>query len=305
MKCRLCASDCTKFLLLSENIHGRHLLSHETFGVYACQACGVIFTDVKIDDNFYSKYYLPDYYNEGPENLFVKSPMALLRKISYSRRQRLIKRYSPLGKTVLEIGCGKGDFLAFLPAFYKKYGVEINPSGYEYVQKHYPDISIFNKKISEDALPGREQKYDIIGLWHVFEHLDNPNSFLKTIKNILSPNGILVFDIPNAASLGFRWTKKFWFHLDTPRHLFLYDRKCIQGLMKKHDLKIVHYSASPIDYFQDLSLSFYNILHSKNSFLNVVTLLIFLPVTLLIRIVVSFLFPASAEINSYVVKHNP
>ena len=117
MKCRLCASDRTKFLLLSENIHGRHLLSHETFGVYACQECGVIFTDVNIDDNFYTKYYLPDYYNEGPENSFAKSMLALLKKMSYGRRQKLIKRYSPSEKTILEIGCGRGGLSRIFTEF--------------------------------------------------------------------------------------------------------------------------------------------------------------------------------------------
>jgi 2-polyprenyl-3-methyl-5-hydroxy-6-metoxy-1,4-benzoquinol methylase len=41
------------------------------------------------------------------------------------------------------------------------------------------------------------EKFDLIILSHVLEHLLNPSVFLKKIKSILSDNGILYIEVPS------------------------------------------------------------------------------------------------------------
>lgn len=63
--------------------------------------------------------------------------------------------------------------------------------------------------------------FDAVILWHVFEHLTDPQAYLKIITDILKPGGKLIIAVPNIDSLQAQWLKGHWLHLDPPRHLFL------------------------------------------------------------------------------------
>ena len=77
-------------------------------------------------------------------------------------------------------------------------------------------------------------------------------AFLKKIREILSKKGVLIFQIPNIDSLGFRLGKKLWFHLDLPRHLILHNRKSIEWLCKKTGFEIKYIKYEYYDYPLDL-----------------------------------------------------
>lgn len=64
-ECKFCKSKKTKKLFLAQNIHGRHLLSDESFEICECLDCGITFTQVEVDDKYYDKYYLSDYYSDA------------------------------------------------------------------------------------------------------------------------------------------------------------------------------------------------------------------------------------------------
>ncbi|MFH2146188.1 MAG: class I SAM-dependent methyltransferase [Candidatus Omnitrophota bacterium] len=301
VKCRACQGKRVQWLFFSQNVHGRHLLGREQFGIYECADCKIVFTDVTADKDYYEKYYFKSYYSDAYSRGLFGKLLLMLKNIVFRRRLKLIKKYQPQAKNILEIGCGQGEFLRYLPAKFNKYGVEINKSACDYIKKHDNGIVLYNDNI-DDKFQNRGEKYDVILMWHVFEHVANPENFIKNISNFLAKDGVIILEIPNRESIGFNLTKSDWFHLDTPRHLFIYSRICLERFTEKYGLKIIGYRGEPVDYFQDLAASFYAKFKTNNHILNCSLFIFVLPIAAILRLLVSLLMFKKAEVNTYVLK---
>ncbi len=302
MKCRLCSNENTYFLFEGEDIHGRQILSNEKFSIYECNRCGAVFTDITVDNQYYDKYYLKDYYEENFHSVLVKKFFDLLLVFNHWHRYKIIKKFRGIGNKILEIGCGKGGFLHWLPDDFEKYAVEVNKDACAFIRENYRDITVSNSFI-DDSFSCAKDKFDIIIMWHVFEHVNDPDNFVKNISRLLSRDGVLIFDVPNRGSLGFSWTKAKWFHLDTPRHLFHYAYKTVKNLFEKYGMQIVSCKGDTVDSFQDFSLSYFQKIKTNNAFVDALLLLFVALPLLVIRALVALLVSSKAEINTYVVKH--
>ena len=297
MECKLCSSKNIHSLFVVGDTHGRKELSAAQFMIYECSDCKVTYTNININGNYYRQYYSKDYYTEETKNPFLKAISNLIFRLSFARLLKLIKKFKPVGNKVLEIGCARGKVLNMLPGIYEKYGVEVNQNAVRCIKKHYPDIKIFNRKI-DDPLFKCTTKFDVIIMWHALEHIDDPLSFFKSVIKLLAEDGVIIFEIPNRDSLGFNFTKSCWFHLDVPRHLFFYNYRCLDKMLKKYGLKINCYLGDPIDYFQDLSMSLFKKFGSSNLF----SFIFVIPAAVLLRLIFSLFYPKMAEVNTYIVR---
>ncbi|MFH2138271.1 MAG: class I SAM-dependent methyltransferase [Candidatus Omnitrophota bacterium] len=305
MKCSLCLSYKVRQLFVAQDIHGRQVLSEDEFNIFQCDVCNVAFTAVNISADYYKKYYREDYYLPPNSNRLVAGCLSFLQEFSFKKRLKLIERYnSSKGKRILEIGCARGEFLNFLPDCYVKSGVEINESGYNFVKENYKNINVYNVRINDQDFEAQELgKFDVIIMWHVFEHINDPVVFAGNLSKLLAEDGVLIFDIPNRNSFGFHLTQKWWFHLDAPRHLFHYDYKSMDNLMQKSKLKIVGCFGNIWDYPQDLSASFYSKFKTSNIILNCLVLVFILPIGAIFRLIIALVFLKKSEINTYIIKH--
>lgn len=268
MKCKVCGSNKTREILYSINAHGRHIINlKDRFFVSQCGNCQAVFlNNINVNKSYYEKYYKLGYYDKiGIEtgNLLDK----LLTKVSnysISRKAKLI--ISAAGKkmgkiSILDVGCGSGIFLSGLDSLkFDKYGSEINKEGFEIckgrrINVFYGDISKINFGV---------KKFDVISLWHVLEHVKKPALLFNTIRDLLKPEGVLIFQTPNTDSLGFKIGKKYWFHLDSPRHLILYNNKSLEVLCKLTGFKITgitnEFYDYPLDLFWSVRKSFFRFL---------------------------------------------
>lgn len=262
MKCKICKSKKIKKLFQSFNQHGRHIVDkNDVFHIYQCLKCYSVFPqNIRIDKNYFKKYYELDYYNQpgAMHGGLLYKIIGLVTKFSNSRKERLIyQSLRPKKKvSILDIGSGKGNFLAALDhAKFNKFGVEINKVGFEASRKKR--LQVFLGDVTKVNF-GR-QKFDVVSLWHVLEHIDNIHSLMKKIDSILAPNGILIFQIPNPGSLGFIFGRQHWFHLDTPRHLTLCSESGVRILCLQYNFRLISVINEFYEYPLDL---FWSIRHS-------------------------------------------
>lgn len=136
-------------------------------------------------------------------------------------------------KTVLDFGCGAGGFLMKAQAISKVYGVEPEKRVQPYLKNR--GISVYD---SIDDI--NHQKFDIITLFHVLEHLHDPKETLKKIGALLSVNGEIIIEVPNAddALLTLYKSEAFANFTYWSCHLFLFTIQTLKLLATQSGLRI-------------------------------------------------------------------
>lgn len=256
--CIICGSKKIKLAFMSTNKHGRQVLTpKDKFSIYRCSHCASHFLNLKkIDEKFFKKYYEEDYYSNGKNNKIIDFATKLLFNYSVKIKNFLIlSEFRDKNELLylLDVGCGDGKFLSnFKKDKFTSFGIEINPIGVlESLKKNLNVNKTDLLKFKTDL------KFDIITFWHVIEHLQNPKENLIKAKKLLKKDGIVVISTPNTKSLGFLLSNKNWFHLDSPRHLILYNVKTMKFLADKTGFKIKkiyhEWYDFPLDLFWSLS----------------------------------------------------
>lgn len=94
---------------------------------------------------------------------------------------------------VLEVGCGRGDFLAMLRdhGIADSRGIEINLSAVRSAQERGLDVSA----TALGDLVGHEQ-FDGVCAFQVLEHVPEPGLFLADMLRALRPGGRLIISVP-------------------------------------------------------------------------------------------------------------
>lgn len=189
-------------------------------------------------DKLPSYYESEDYisHTDAKRNLFEKA-YHVVRSISLKRKLKLINSYSNSGKTLLDIGCGTGDFLQ--TALYDNWevcGIEPNVQAREIANKKTNNAIYGADKTSEL----KKESFDVITLWHVLEHLPNLEEQLTIYKSLLKKDGTLIIAVPNFKSFDAIYYKEFWAAYDVPRHLWHFSQKAISKLVSKEQMLVVN-----------------------------------------------------------------
>ena len=128
---------------------------------------------------------------------------------------------------LLDIGCSKGMFMAVARQDgWDATGVDFNPEAIAFAK----DVWNLNVHLgnAEDMGFG-DQQFDLITMWDVIEHLPDPLKFLKKIKALLKPGGLLAFETPNAGSLYAKLRRRYWGW--GPHHLYYFTPATITALL--------------------------------------------------------------------------
>ncbi len=70
--------------------------------------------------------------------------------------------------------------------------------------------------------PFREQSFDALTYFDVIEHVAEPEKFLASGRQLLTPGGTLVITTPDAGCFKARVKRRFWRYFDFDRYLHLY-----------------------------------------------------------------------------------
>lgn len=116
---------------------------------------------------------------------------------------------------VLEIGCGTGGFLKRLQQEYQLQvqGIELNSAAARIARQE--GISVEQTDLSAFAAQYPET-FDAVCAFQVLEHVNDPQTFLRSIIRLLKPHGRLILTVPNADS--FRKYAQQPLILDMPPH---------------------------------------------------------------------------------------
>jgi SAM-dependent methyltransferase len=154
-----------------------------------CHDCGFVFNRL-FDRSI-------DYFSLGYEDQqgFSKTFMAFLSRIS----DDLIERHALRGKTLLEIGCGKGDFINLLAGKAAAKGIGVDPA-YEEGRQTNPDLVFYREIYGPQH--GRLGA-DFICCRHTLEHIPQAREFLHGLRDSI-PSGrtpAVFFEVPDVGRI--------------------------------------------------------------------------------------------------------
>jgi SAM-dependent methyltransferase len=146
-----------------------------------------------------------------------------------------------LQATVLDIGCNDGTLLGFYPDSFAKFGVDPSDVSQEVsgdvtvVQDIFPSVELLSR------LDGKT--CDIITSIAMFYDLEDPVSFTKGIKKILSHDGVWVFEMSYMPTM----LKMNSYDTICHEHIEYYSLAVIENILKQADMKIFNVSLNDIN----------------------------------------------------------
>lgn len=214
-----------------------HSVSGEEFQLFYNQDLEMLETFPQpTSDKLPSYYKSEDYisHTDNKRNLFEKA-YHIVKRVSLKRKVKLINSFQLNGNTLLDIGCGTGDFLnAAQQKNWEINGIEPNEKARNIANKKTKN-SVF---ATEQLLEYKPKSFDVITLWHVLEHLPNLEEHFSIFKKLLKSNGVLIIAVPNYNSYDAQHYKKDWAAYDVPRHLWHFSKTSILKLADCNNMKV-------------------------------------------------------------------
>jgi 2-polyprenyl-3-methyl-5-hydroxy-6-metoxy-1,4-benzoquinol methylase len=167
-----------------------------------CIGCGSYYispspSETQLDE-FYSKY------DQVHRNKPKISGNQLLKELEKSdpeedyRFQTIKSLINLKSKKVLDVGFGRGFFLYhFNKLGATVTGLELDPDAIKYAKENLGLTDIHHKKLLDFNPP---EKYDLILLMDLIEHVLEPKQYFKKLGQLLMPGGLIVIFTPNADS---------------------------------------------------------------------------------------------------------
>lgn len=140
------------------------------------------------------------------------------------------------GENLLDVGCGSGVSLLEAKARgATAFGIEADPN----VKLIAAALSLDIYFGSLQDRPFPEQRFDLVVMNQVIEHLPDPDQALQTLRERLTPNGRMVLVFPNTASLWRRLSGSRWINWHIPYHLHHFDRRSFERMARRCGLTVM------------------------------------------------------------------
>jgi SAM-dependent methyltransferase len=122
---------------------------------------------------------------------------------------------------VLDYGCGAGLYVNFLR------------------RKGYTSVFGYDPFVPAYAGPGTLQaQYDAVVSYDVIEHEDNPGEFVRRVRRLVRPSGLVIIGTPNAD--GVSTARRGDPNLHVPFHRHILSERILLALAREQGLEAVH-----------------------------------------------------------------
>lgn len=172
-------------------------------------------------DKVYSQFYTYQWFEWN----------APLKKIQAKHRLSKIAKQLHKGQKLLDFGCGHGYLVnEAARKGIKSYGFDF---GIDNIIQSDTHILTYGN----DFEAYQETDFDVITLWHVLEHVIDPNQIVNQLKKRLKKGGKLIISVPNSDSLGFKICKEKWSWCQQPFvHVHHYNSKNLRIILENNGL---------------------------------------------------------------------
>lgn len=251
--------------IVCANNHFEHWAKAGPYEVEKCPKCDLIFLNPQLNENGLNDYYT-NYIGKRRLNNSLKMEQ---RSEQYILDSELINRFLLKG-TILDVGCSGGFFLNTIGEDYERYGTELDQDAVEYAKINFPS---FGNNIKQGTLHSAEfedEKFDLVIMRGVIEHLLEPEASIEEVSRILKPGGYYyICATPNGASFSADLYRENWTLFHPVQHLWLFSPDNFSVICKRQKLSLIWkdfpYLGTPYENVQQDILQISQYLMDKDS----------------------------------------
>jgi 2-polyprenyl-3-methyl-5-hydroxy-6-metoxy-1,4-benzoquinol methylase len=229
MNCPVCEKE------FPGNSSKRHFdtIEKKEYHILTCLICGASFSKPMRNPG-------AEWYKQYNEYFGYKSEHD---KTTYTFQQQckclqlLLPDFSNNKPSLLDIGCGKGDFLqAAKEIGYNAHGIDFDCERVKTAQDKtsFDSVECID---GENCLKDYDRRFDLITFFQVLEHIATPNQFLKDVNQLLNPEGYIIFHVPNANRI---FPTALGISDLPPHHLTRFTNYSLTQLLDKNGFKVIN-----------------------------------------------------------------
>lgn len=150
-------------------------------------------------------------------------------------------RHSPGGR-FLDVGCGVGLCLQMAEEMgYSAWGVEINERSATFARDRL-GRRVVNSDLAAARFP--DNFFSVVLLSHVLEHLVRPQAVFDEIRRVLSPEGIVVVEVPNMSGLQVRLLRERWPGWAPEMHVWQFTPRSLRQTLERFGFRVTAVTAA-------------------------------------------------------------
>jgi len=189
--------------------------------IHQCSACGL----VQLNST-----PVP-YWREVIRATAFSQEMGEFRKKQF---KSFVEQYGLTGKKIVEIGCGKGEYLTLMQdAGAKVVGIEFGETAATHCIQ--ANLCVERLFVESPKVRLRNAPFDAFYILNFLEHLADPNSTLQGIHSNLTDNAIGLIEVPNFDMI----LKKKLFSEFIADHLFYFTRTTLNALLERNGFEVL------------------------------------------------------------------
>lgn len=201
-----------------------------SFTLHACPDCGL---------HYWEPRTLPD--SGWYERMYLGRDVHLL-PLAPGHRAFLNDPAAPRSGTLLDIGCGTGNFLlAAQNAGFAVTGIELDPAAVRYILDYCGISNVLPLTVAELRHSRPESTFDVVAFFEVLEHQADPAQFLQNARASLRSRGFIALTVPNRA----RWSTGPDPIDYPPNHFLRWDRRSLEKFLDTHGFEVLSFREPP------------------------------------------------------------
>ncbi|WP_411855065.1 class I SAM-dependent methyltransferase [Roseiflexus sp.] len=224
--------DMVKVALLVIYVDGQGQIAARPARIVECRRCHLRYVNPRIVHHPRQMPYNVDHEN----NHFIRTYKArlLISLNVVGESPRLLGR-SP--SSSLDIGCSNGVLLdAALAQGIRCARVEVSSNLLSQLHTRFDGRAAIASDVS--LLP--DGSHGVVTLISVLEHVHEPYETLRSAVSRLSPDGILLVNVPNSASIPARLYGPRWDQIEPLVHLYYFTAQTLSLMLKRAGLRVIH-----------------------------------------------------------------
>jgi 2-polyprenyl-3-methyl-5-hydroxy-6-metoxy-1,4-benzoquinol methylase len=210
--------------------------------VHRCASCDIFLLNPPPPAHVGREYFASAYAGAQAKNIYYDPAF----KERTSRlRLEMLSEHARGGRRLLDVGCGKGQFVRVArEEGWDAWGVELDEGACAYAHRELGLNTVLHGSLGHPDLSGR---FDVITLWDVIEHVDDPVGILTDVARHLSDNGVVAIRTANIRSWTFDRHRSRWWAFGSD-HRFYFSPQSLAAAMRAAGLTVLGvFNREPIE----------------------------------------------------------